>query len=199
MQRHYDITEWLDHLRGFADRDRNIALESHRQQCPTCNATAAWLTKTLAAAALERTSDVPAQVVHNARAIFALRGLDQIQVHRGILARLVFDSFHQPALQGVRSEQRLDVRHLLYDADGFAIDLRLEHERTTPAVSMIGQIHHASDSDRQVAHMPVTLASNDQIIASTVSNQFGEFTLKYLPQSSLCLQLGVNPNGETQP
>lgn len=190
MQRHYDITEWLDHLRGFTTGDRKYALESHRQQCATCNATADWLTRTLTDAAAERQTAVPEQVLHNARAIFALRALDQIQVRRGMLARLVFDSFTQPALQGVRSEQRLDVRHLLYDAGSYAIDVRLEHERGTPAVSMIGQIHHATDAEQHVAHMAVTLTSKNHIIAQTVSNQFGEFTLKYTPQSGLGLHLG---------
>lgn len=190
MQRHYNITEWLDHLRGFSDGDRAVALESHWQQCESCSATVGWLSKTLAAAANERTIEVPAQVVHNARAIFALRGMDRVQVHRGLLARLVFDSFAQPALQGVRSEQRLDVRHLLYEADGFAIDVRLEHERGVPAISMIGQIHDPADSDQHIAQIPVTLSSANGVVAQTVANQFGEFTLKYAPQSSLRLHIG---------
>ncbi len=193
MQRHYDITEWLDHLRGFSAGERKSALESHRRQCDACNATADWLSRTLADAAGERNTVVPEHVLHNARAIFALRALDQIHVRRGLLARLVFDSFTQPALQGVRSEQRLDVRHLLYDAGAYAIDVRLEHERGTADVSMIGQIHSTDDSGQHVAHMPVMLTSNEGTIAQAVSNQFGEFTLKYTPQSGLGLQLG-EPN-----
>ena len=190
MQRHYDITEWLDHLRGFSAGDRKSALDSHRRQCDACNATVDWLSRTLTDAAAERNTAVPEQVLHNARAIFALRALDQIHVRRGLLARLVFDSFTQPALQGVRSEQRLDVRHLLYDAGAYAIDVRLEHERGTPDVAMIGQIHSAADAEQHVAHMTVTLTSNQHTIAHTVSNQFGEFTLKYTPQSGLGLHLG---------
>ncbi len=199
MQRHYDITEWLDHLRGFSAGDRKSALESHRRQCDACNATAAWLSQTLADAAGERSTAVPEHVLHNARAIFALRALDKIHVRSGLLARLVFDSFAQPALQGVRSEQRLDVRHLLYDAGAYAIDVRLEHERGTPDVSMIGQIHPAAETDLHVAHIPVELTSNNSVIAQTVSNQFGEFSLKYTPQSGLGLQLGVWDQEVTKP
>lgn len=198
MQRHYDITEWLDHLRGFTAGDRKTALDAHRRQCNACDATADWLARTLADTAGERNTVVPEQVLHNARAIFALRALDQIQVRRGLLASLVFDSFTQPALQGVRSEQRLDVRHLLYDAGAYAIDVRLEHERGTPAVTMIGQIHHTADSGGQVAHMPVTLTSNERILAQTVSNQFGEFTLKYTPQSGLGLHLGAQNQAQPE-
>jgi len=199
VQRHYDITEWLDHLRGFTAGDRKTALDTHRRQCDVCNTTADWLSRTLTDAAAERNTAVPEQVLHNARAIFALRALDQIHVRHGLLAHLIFDSFTQPALQGVRSEQRLDVRHLLYDAGAYAIDVRLEHERGTPDVAMIGQIHSAADAAQHVAHMSVTLTSNKQAIAHTVSNQFGEFTLKYTPQSALGLHLGgheeVQPQG----
>lgn len=199
MLRHYDITEWLDHLRGFSAGDRKTALDAHRRQCDACNATAAWLSRTLTDAAADRNTAVPEQVLHNARAIFALRALDNIHVQRGLLARLVFDSFTQPALQGVRSEQRLDVRHLLYDAGTYAIDVRLEHERGTPDVAMIGQIHSATNADQNIAHMHVTLTSNQHLVAHTVSNQFGEFTLKYRPQSGLGLHLGdpeeVQPQG----
>ncbi len=195
MQRHYDITEWIDLLRGLMEPDRRAALENHRQECARCSDTAVLVEHLLSTAASDRQGgNVPAQVVHNARAIFALRGLDQVQLRPGSIARLVFDSFNQPALQGVRSEQRSDIRHMLYDVDGYVIDLQLEHERGVPAVSMIGQIHHASDSGDPVARMPVTLRSGEETVATTISNQFGEFALEYLPQSSLCLHLGVEGN-----
>ena len=191
MHRHYDITEWIDLARGLASPDRRAALENHRQECANCSDTAVWVERLLSTAESDRKADVPAHVVHNAKAIFALRGLDQVQMSFGSIARLVFDSFSQPALQGVRSEQRSDVRHMLYDVDGYVIDLQLEHERGMAAVSMIGQIHQSSDSGEPVVSMPISLRSNERVVATTVSNQFGEFALQYLPQSSLCLHLGM--------
>lgn len=191
MHRHYDITEWFDFVRGLMDTDRHAALEAHRDACASCRNTSAWAQRVLAATAQERQREVPAQVVHNARAIFALRGLDQVQLRPGSIARMVFDSFSQPALQGVRSEQRSDIRHMLYEADGYVLDLQLEHERGMAATSLIGQIHRVADTDTPVTRMPVTLQSGENIIASTVSNQFGEFIFEYLPQGSLCLRLGT--------
>ncbi len=191
MHRHYDITEWIDLARGLVDPDRRAALENQRQECTDCSDTAAWVERLLSTVESDRKADVPAHVVHNAMAIFALRGLDQVQMSIGSIARLVFDSFSQPALQGVRSEQRSDVRHMLYDVDGYVIDLQLEHERGMAAVSMIGQIHQSTDSGEPASSMPITLRSKEQVIAATISNQFGEFAMQYLPQSSLCLHLGT--------
>ncbi len=194
MAKHYDITDWLDLLRGFTPPERLAAMQNHRLECSSCHDTVSWAQRLLSTARSDYQSEVPANVVHNAQAIFALRRLDNIKLRTGLLARLAFDSFNQPALQGVRSEQRSDVRHMLYEADGYVIDLRLEHERGAAAVSMIGQIQHAANPDARVPQMPVTLTSNNEILAKSLCNEFGEFAMEYVPQSSLCLHLGVDEN-----
>ncbi len=194
MAKHYDITDWLDLLRGFTPPERLAAMQNHRLECSNCRDTASWAKRLLSAAQSDYQSEVPASLVRNAQAIFALRRLDSVKLRTGLLARLAFDSFNQPALEGVRSEQRSDVRHMLYEADGYVIDLRLEHERGVAAVSMIGQIQHAANPDAVVPQMRVTLTSNDEVIAKSFCNEFGEFALEYVPESSLCLHLGIEEN-----
>ncbi len=194
MPRHYDITDWLDLLRGFTPPERLEAMQNHRLECLSCHDTMIWAQRLVSATRSDYQSEVPANVLHNAQAIFALRRLDNVKLCKGLLARLAFDSFSQPALQGVRSEQRSDIRHMLYEAGGYVVDLRLEHERGAPAVSLIGQIQHAEGLESIVPQMPVTLTSNDEILATCICNEFGEFALEYVPQSSLCLHLGVDGN-----
>jgi hypothetical protein len=198
VQKHYDITDWLDLLRGVTHLDRLATMESHRLGCSSCRDTIAWAQRLLSAARSDHQIEVPTQVIHNARAIFALRRLDAVKLRTRLLARLTFDSFNQPALQGVRSEQRSDVRHLLYEIDPYLIDLRLEHERGAAAISMIGQIHHAAHLDARVPQMPITLTANEEIVATTVCNEFGEFALEYASRSSLCLQLGGEEDSRTE-
>ncbi len=191
MKKHYDITDWLDLLRGFTSPELRSSMEAHRETCARCHKTAAWTERLQSVAVADSRSDVPAQVLRNAQAIFALRRLDRIQLSNGVFAKMVFDSFNQPALLGVRSEQRSDIRHMLFEADGYVVDLRLEHERGVAAVSMVGQIHLADDPESKIEPMPVRLTSNDVELASTFCNSFGEFALAYIPQNSLCLQLGL--------
>ncbi len=191
MTKHYDIPDWLDLLRGFPSPEARLAMESHRENCAQCRDTLAWVTRLQSTAEADSRSDVPAQVVRNAQAIFALRRLEQIQSPMGSLARMIYDSFQQPALQGVRSEQRSDIRHMIFEADDYVIDLRLEHERDLASVSMIGQIHLAANTDARVTPMAVTLTSNQNILAATTCNDFGEFAMSYEPKGSLCLHLGL--------
>jgi hypothetical protein len=190
VSKHYDITDWLDLIRGFSTPEMRIALESHREGCQECRETMAWAQRLQATALADSRSDVPAQVVRNAQAIFALRRLETIQVRPGLLARMIFDSFSQPSLQGVRSEQGSDTRHMIFEAEEYVIDLRLEHQRGLATVSMIGQIHRANSVAANITPMPVTLTSGQTVLASTLCNDFGEFAMEYLPKGSLCLQLG---------
>ncbi len=190
MSKHYDITDWLDLIRGFSTPEMRIALESHRKGCQQCRETMAWTERLRATALADVRSVVPPQVVRNAKAISALRRLETIQVRPGLLARMVFDSFSQPALQGVRSEQRSDTRHMIFEADDYVIDIQLEHERDLATVSMIGQIHPSSSVAAGLMPMPVTLTSGPTVLASTLSNDFGEFAMEYLPKGSLSMHLG---------
>ncbi len=195
MAQHYSITEWLDLQRGFSSPELRSAMESHRVSCDRCSETLAWVERLQVTALADFKSDVPLQVTRNAQAIFALRRFDAIQFNTGSIAKMIFDSFNQPALQGVRSEQRSDVRHMLYEVEGYVIDLRLEHERGLSAVSMVGQIHHADNPDSKINPMPVKLTANDIELASTVCNNFGEFALAYVPQNALRLHLGLDAVG----
>ncbi len=187
----FDITQWANFVRGLGSPADQKAMQAHLNSgCRSCRRTAAILRYVAKAAATDAQYEVPDYAVRCARAIFTLQQPEKVQILPRILARLVYDSFREPLPAGVRGQQRLS-RQALYDAGDFRLDLRLEHSRGSPHVALIGQIENRKDPTRCVSSVPVLLASGKEIIARTISNEFGEFHLDYLPRTHLRLYIPV--------
>lgn len=139
---------------------------------------------------------VPDYVTHSARAIFALQRPEKVRILPRILASLVYDSFRQPLPAGVRAQQQLLSRQAMYEAGNYCVDLRLEHERGSAQVTMVGQILDRSQSGQPLQDVPVLLMSGRELIASAVSNEFGEFQMSYNPRTHLRLHVPVKGDGQ---
>jgi hypothetical protein len=133
---------------------------------------------------------VPENAVRMARAIFALHQPEQVRLSPRILARMVFDSFREPAAVGVRSGRQL-ARQTLYEAGDYTIDLRLEPDVDPTQVVMVGQIANRLHPEQQAAEVPIVLRGGQQEVGRAVTNQFGEFQLVYRPRIPLRLLIPV--------
>ena len=71
----------------------------------------------------------------------------------------------------------------------------MEPEHEAERVSVIGQVLHVSDPERSLAAIPVVLFQGRRILATTQTNQFGEFQLQCEMQRRLEL-LVVLPESE---
>ncbi len=189
--KHFDVTQWSNFTRGLGSAGDRGAMQAHLDSgCRSCGRTVVILHHVVEATAADAQYEVPDYAVRCARAIFTLQQPEKVQILPRILARLVYDSFREPLPAGVRGQQRLS-RQALYDAGDFRLDLRFEHDRGSPRVTLIGQIENRKDPTRRVSSVPVLLASSKEIIARTVCNEFGEFRLDYLPRTHLRLSIPV--------
>ncbi|MBI3669368.1 MAG: hypothetical protein HY237_06290 [Acidobacteria bacterium] len=189
--KHFEITQWADFVRGAAGKAEHAAMETHLSSgCRKCRKKADLLRLFATIATSEAQYQVPQYAIHCARAIFALQQPEKVHILPRILARPLYDSFREPLPAGVRTQQRLS-RQALYEAGDFRLDLRLEHERGSPQVSLVGQIENRKEPNQRVANVPVLLAAGKKILARTVSNQFGEFHLDYHPRTHLRLYVPV--------
>ena len=102
------------------------------------------------------------------------------------VARLVYDSFREPLLTGVRS-QKYPAHQLMYVAGPYCVDLRLEHERSSQQVRLIGQIANRECGVAGVPDVPVFLLSGNLVVTKTETNRFGEFAMEYAPRNGLRL------------
>lgn len=190
--KHYEITEWLDFVHGLAGNAEHQAMQQHLDtHCDKCQSTVDLLRKLMAAAVADSQYQLPEQAVRMARALYALQGPERVQVLPRIRAQLTFDSFREPALAGVRSQQRI-ARQAMYEAGDYVLDLRIENERGEPKVSLVGQIANRIIPEQKLANVPVILAAGAEVLGRTTSNDFGEFQMEYEPQHSLSLYVPVH-------
>ena len=193
--RHYEISEWLDFVHGLTQETERAAMQQHLDtRCEKCRSTVDLLQRLMAAAVADAQYQVPEQAVRMARAIYALQGPERIQVLPRIRARLTFDSFREPALAGVRSQQRI-ARQAMYEAGDYLLDLRIENERGEPKVSLVGQIANRVIPEQKLANVPVILAAGVEVLGRTTSNDFGEFQIEYEPRRPLSLYVPVQLAG----
>ena len=193
---HFDISKWADFVRGLIEESAQVAMERHLASgCRKCRHTAELLRKLVTAARNDSQVQVPDYALRCARAIFFLQQPEKVQILPRIPARLLYDSFREPLPAGLRTQQRLS-RQYLYQAGDYSLDLRLENERGSPRVALVGQIQNRKQPGKRLGSVPVQLLSGKQVLAQATSNSLGEFQMEYEPSKHLRLYVPVRQAGK---
>ena len=206
---HYEITDWLDFVHGLVGDEIRGRMEAHASECRRCAETVRWLQRLVEAAVAEAEYYVPEHAVQLARAVYALQRPERVEVlpkvirppqkervpGAALLARLVFDSFREPLVTGVRSHHRI-ARQAMYEAGDYSVDLRMEQERGARTVVLVGQIANREKPEERLAEIPVLLMSGDELVGEAKSNEFGEFQMEYAPRQPLSLYVPVDGAGQ---
>jgi len=191
--KHFDISDWADFARGTATDANRAAMEQHATAgCRRCNATLAFVKRVVTATNADARYNPPESVVRCAKAIGTMLRPHRIPVSR-LVARLVYDSFRDPAPVGLRAEDRVS-RHTTHEAGNFAVDLRLEHMKGSPVATLVGQLTNRQEPEGSLPESAVMLMASKDIIAHTVYNRFGEFQMDYAPSRNLRLCVDVSPD-----
>ena len=193
---HYDIICWTDYARGLVSGQEHSDMTRHLAECNRCRVTHALLATVAARLKADMQYQVPVDAVRNVRALFSANARPVRSVLQKLAGKLVFESFDQPQLAGVRSAAGKGTRHALYEAGEYSVDLRVESEQGSSRMSMVGQLAVRSQGPNTVDQVPVRLMSGRQLVAEAVSNQFGEFQLNYEPKRQLKLHIPLQNRGE---
>ncbi|HYN15455.1 MAG TPA: hypothetical protein VES66_06670 [Terriglobales bacterium] len=111
-------------------------------------------------------------------------------------AHPVRDRLQQPfPTEGARGQQ-LTCRTALYRTDGYSIELRIEHERGSRRIDLIGQIARRKRPRSRLAETAVLLLSGTDVVAQTLSDALGEFHMQCAPTRSLRLCVPLEPPGK---
>jgi hypothetical protein len=186
---HFDIEQWTDYSRGMdRDIDRS-AMDTHLLTgCQRCSRLVNMLGSVAAIARMDMGYEPPASTIRLAKAIY-----QPLKPER-TLARLVFDSFREPLPAGVRTQDR-QTRHALYEAGGYCVDLRLEHQRPADMATLVGQLADREHPGVDADDVRVELKTPKQILATANCNRFGEFQLDYRPAPALRLDVILGSSG----
>src|SRR5437867_1215435 len=126
------------------------------------------------AAAAEASYQPPPQKVRAVKSAFTMTGpASKPQESAGII-QLLFDSFLQPALVGVRSGA-MRIRQMLYRADPYQVDFQIESQPDQNRFAITGQLVDLSHPEMVGRDVEVTISDGRESIVNTITNQFGEF------------------------
>jgi hypothetical protein len=189
--KHFSLEDWADFANGVIADSKRASMEQHWEQgCTQCAHVLSrwqWMRKF---AGEESLYGPPEDAVKFAKRAFRAHLPSRKQSAAGRFAELIFDSFSQPALQGVRSGQT-NARHLVYRADDILIDLQLDATADPSKMSLVGQVMDSGDIEKGIQRVPVLLLYGRHTLAETETNQFGEFRLECEAGKSLQVSVGI--------
>jgi hypothetical protein len=187
---HFSEWAWADFVRGIRNAERG-EMEAHIVNgCRICVAERDTWKQVHAVALRESNYAPPEAVVRMAKLEFAAQAFDEGR--QPGLANLVFDTFGMPVIGGVRSSVAAAARQMVFEADGFAVDLRFDSAASSERIFLTGQV-----LDKRIPRAPledaVVILWTDKglAIAETKANAFGEFSLELEKQNNLRLSIEV--------
>src|SRR5437588_3315293 len=130
--------------------------------------------KVAKAAAAEASYQPPPQKVRAVKSAFTMTGPASKPHESAGIIQLLFDSFLQPALVGIRSGS-IRIRQMLYRADPYQIDFQIEAQPEQNRFVITGQLVDLSHPEMVGRDVEVTITDGRESVVKTVTNQFGEF------------------------
>jgi hypothetical protein len=187
---HFSEQNWADFVRGVGNSENRAELESHlASDCGDCAAALNFWTRMHTVTTREGLSAPPPEVVRMVKLEFAAR---PIAVRaEPLVANLMWDSFSQPALAGVRSIAAA-ARQMVYEAEGLTVDLRFDRPPQSNTIHLIGQALSSRTPRISMAGASVMLWTEKGLsIGETRANEFGEFKLEFEAQNQLRLSIEI--------
>jgi hypothetical protein len=181
---HLEPAELVDLARGLITGDEAAPLRRHLEDCGRCRGALDRLCLVVRAARVD--ASMPAAAVCEAEALAAAWSSPSPDAIGG---RLVFDNVLEPREAGVRGSA-FD-RHLLFEADQWAIDLRLV--RSERALSITGQLANAAAPTRGCTGVAVLAWSTEGVVGRGLTGSFGEFTIACPDVVPLTLEIRSSP------
>ncbi len=187
---HFSEQNWADFVRGVGNSESRAELESHlasdRGDCAT---TLNFWTRMYTVTTREGFSAPPPEAVRMVKLEFAARR--NAVSSEPLVANLMWDSFAQPALAGVRSIAAA-ARQMVYEAEGLTVDLRFDRPPQSNTIHLIGQVLSHRTPRISTAGAAVMLWTDSGLsIAETKANEFGEFRLEFEAQNQLRLSIEI--------
>ena len=171
--KHLTTEEGIDLVNQVLSRSERLEMERHLEcGCERCLKTISRWRRVRRMAATEASHQPPSEAVRIAKAAFAGSPWARVRKVSGVI-EVLFDSFLQPALEGVRSAGA-GTRRMLYRADPFQVDLQIEAQ-VGGSVVVTGQLLDLREPEVVGSHVPLMLSNLRGRVIRATTNQYGEF------------------------
>lgn len=188
------LNDLADFARGVATPASQAEIKAHlATNCPSCQEEQRWLSQVAQLAAQDQSADYPEWIIKRVLAQFVPQTQTAVATLRQFFAQLVFDSFAPQQLAQTRSggmgAGHATARQMLFQADGYDIDLRLEQNENGATDELLGQILPPQQSGTELAGITVHLLKDGVGIQQTVTNTRGLFKFSQIPAGEYELKL----------
>ena len=188
---HFREEDWLDFAREVGDGERRARVAQHLEAgCPECEQTFRLWAAVLSVADQATQGGPPEFVLARMKERFSVARPKKLGERIAAQAALVFDSFRQPMLAGMRASSGVPARQLLYKAGRYTIKLQVEPDASDERVSIVGQILDEKEPALGMRDVAVLALHGSKTLDRTVTNPFGEFHLA--PDATDKLQLSID-------
>jgi len=195
MMEHFNVEKWIDFVNQAVTSNEKELMGKHlKLGCESCQATVSLWQRVRASAAMEGTYQPPESAVRIAKAAFAGVGLGRQKKGSASRVKVLFDSFLQPVLEGVRSAGA-GTRQMLYRADPYQIDVQLEMKPGGNRIVVTGQLLNLSNPKVIATGTRILVSNMHGDVVHTVANQFGEFSGEVKNSGDMQLTFAT-PSGE---
>jgi|SRR5215469_1320304 len=185
--KHFSLEEWVDFAREVVDGSRKELMQAHLDSgCKQCGEVLKTWSRVSDAARRDRLYEPAEAATRMAKGLLPLHS----KVAKPSVARLLFDSFRNPVIEGVRSAST-SARQMLYGVGTYRIDLRMEPQMDSDKISLVGQVLNSADPVKAGAQVTVTLLRGNKVLGESQTNSLGEFQLECSLEGQLQLQLAL--------
>jgi len=182
----------MDYMDGMAMDVEKSTVETHLVDCRECSE----LKQEFQVLAMQLREDSafepPAELVQWGVDLFQPIMQPEKSGLRKIIAALVFDTFDQPMLAGVR-RVGAPPRQLLFRAGDVDVDVKIESMEANDRITLVGQV--LSSATKFFDNTPVKLESHGIVRYRTRTNVVGEFSFDEVPKDTYHLSVDL-PEGQ---
>ena len=192
---HFSEQPWADFVRGVSGPEASRDISAHLAKgCASCKTAHHTWSRVGRLGTAESSYTPPENLVRLVKLGFATNLPQPAQTWT--LASLVFDSFAQPLMAGVRSGA-LNFWQVIYEAEGLTVDLRFGHRTPSKAIHLVGQVFDKQAVRALQNNASIELSTEqEQLLAATTVSALGEFYIEFETNANLWLSVkaaGRNP------
>jgi hypothetical protein len=191
--RHLSVEDLMTYVDGLTPANEKGVVEQHLDTCSECNELRQELQHLVTRLQHESICEPPSQLVQWGIELFqpVMQPASGGRI-RKIIAALVFDTFDQPALAGIR-RVGAPPRQLLFRAGDVDVDVKVESMEANDRITLVGQV--LSTGAKFFDNTPVKLESHGIVRYKTKTNVVGEFTFDEVPKDTYHLSVDL-PEGQ---
>ena len=190
--RHLSVEDIVNYMEGESTDVDKSTLEAHLANCSECLALKQEFQVLILQLREDSAFEPPDEALEWSMNLFQPVMHPEQGGTPKIIASLVFDTFDQPMLSGVR---RVGVppRQLLFRAGDVDVDVKIESMEANNRITLVGQV--LSSATKFFDNTPVKLESHGIVRYRTTTNVVGEFSFDEVPKDTYHLSVDL-PEGQ---